>query len=223
MKEKIVAGLLIALGSFSFNTEASTCETGGCGDSNSNLSGSQNQSQYNTLQQSPTMALNSSQSNTVLNASHATSGSISHSADGGISFSGSCPTNTLVVNGGYGENDSESFPTNYRSESNNAYVNVGVVIPWGQAVDDCNEGEALKIRTAKFAYTKLQISTCLVFMQQGISLDAVAKMSPEFAICPKVAMQAEQNMHGRIGRQAVEQYKKNMQAQGINPYKTFAK
>lgn len=223
MKEKIIAGVLLALSSFSFNTDATTCETGGCGDSNSNLSGSQNQSQYNTLQQSPTMALNSSQSNTVLNASHATSGSVSHSADGGISFSGSCPTNTFVGNVGYGENESHSRPSNYRSDSNNAYINLGVVIPWGQAVNDCAEGERLKIKTAKFAYTKLQITTCLVFMQQGISLDAVASMSEEFAICPKVAMQAEQNMHGRIGRQAIEKYKKAMEEQGLNPYKTFAK
>ncbi|QNI21125.1 hypothetical protein [Vibrio phage vB_pir03] len=223
MKQYLLALALLSLSSFSFSSNANECSTGGCGDSNSNLSGSQNQSQYNTLQQSPTMALNSSQSNTVVNATHQTNGSFSHSADGGINFGGGCPTNTLIFTGGAGNNRSHSRPSNYRSDSNNMYAAVSLVVPFGEAVDNCQEREAVSVKAAKYAYTKLQVSTCLVFMRQGINLQSLAEMDPQFSICPRIALEAERNFHDEIGRRAVEQYKKNMQAQGIDIYKGFRK
>lgn len=222
MKAKILAAVLLTLSSFSFDSNANACDTGSCGDDTTNLSGAQNQSQYNQLTQAPTMALNSSQANTVVNANSVTSGSFSHSADGGISYSGSCATNTFTISAGGGYNGSETRPVNYRSRSDNAFVQATLVVPFGAAQSDCEELQELQTRSAKFAYSKLQVTTCLVFIKQGIDLQEMAKFDYEqYGICPQVAAAAEKGHHGRIAEEAVRKYRDRMaQAKvksGVNP------
>lgn len=223
MKQGILALVLLTLSSFSFYSDASPCSTGSCPDNDSHLSGSQSQSDYNTLEQSPVLSMSGSNSNSIINANSVASSSVSMSADGGINLSGTCATNHLVMGVYGGQNNQSMARSGYSSTSNNIGGQVSVVIPWGEAQNNCLEGEEVKLRVAKIAATKMTLNTCFEFMRQGMSLQVLANILPEFSVCTQVAAEAEKNYHGQIGRAAIEAYKKNMIAQGIDPYKTFAK
>ncbi|BAV81173.1 hypothetical protein [Vibrio phage VCPH] len=191
---------------------AGDCGTAQCGTDSDSLSGSQSQEQYNSIAQSPTMALNSSQSNTVVNANSFASDSLTISADGGFSQSGQCATNTFTMSAGGGVNNSQSKPMDYRTESDNMFISGSIVIPFGSAQDNCLERQAVGVRATEMAFARYKITTCISLMNAKMDLAVLAKVDPKnFGHCPEVMAQAQQGLHGEIARKAVAQYKASIQ------------
>lgn len=209
----IIALAILSLSSFSFSSEANECSTGGCGTDNHNLSGAQAQSTYNDLTQSPTMALAGSNSNTIINANSVSSSSVALSADGGMNFTGSCATDTWAVGVTVGGNQMQTRPSRFQSDSINGAITLNYVAPTGEAQDLCLQGKRVQVRAQELAYSKLLITTCLTFINSGIDVHGLAAIDDQYAMCPTILKEAINGYHGKIGRQAVANYKKAIEQQ----------
>jgi hypothetical protein len=199
---------------------ATDCASGGCNNSSA-LGQSQSQSDYNSISQSPQIAMSGSNSNSIINSNVTTSTATSLSADGGFSTSGACPTDTFFVTGGVGTNDVTTKPSWFESDSVNMNVQLGYVHHFGEAKDRCLEGKAVEVKTAQLGYSRLLIVSCMSFINTGANLQEIAAQFPEFQVCPKIAQDALNGFHGRIAEEAVRKYvaqrEQNMRAVGVNP------